>query len=415
MGVGVYCGPRVNGSNKLGAINLGVTSNSKRKCKTESESMNMSTARLSLRLFVLCGLLTLLIAWQGTTVALAQADTNDADTNGITQPAAGETISGTVELRGIASSPNFEKWQIDLLLFGEAENATYIDFLRAPRRSAAPFTTLDTTRYPDGDHTLRLRVVQDDYNYDEYFTPVTIDNSGAQAGLASGITMPEAGETVSREVRVRGVAFDPGTQGWQLDLLLFGAEEDATFISRRGGRQFPRERLFARLDTTQYPDGEHVLRLRTIFGDTSYNEYFTPITIDNSEQPTNANNGILDPEEGATVSGTVRVRGIADDPNFLKWQLDLLLFGVEEDATSLNVNRNPRPQRRQFERLNTTNYPDGEHVLRLRVVTDDYNYTEYFTTIVIDNSALESSGNASNGDSDADDTGQSDDDEADDE
>ena len=365
------------------------------------------------RLSLFCGLLACLWLGQGATTALAQAGADDVDANGITQPAAGEMVSGTIELGGIADAPNFEKWQIDLLLFGEPENATFIDFLRAARRSEATFTTLDTTRYPDGDHVLRLRVVTDDYNYEEYFTPITIDNSGASgdsaAGLESGITEPEAGETVSREIRVRGVAFDPGIRGWQLDLLLFGDADDATFLSRRGGRQFPRERLFARVDTTQYPNGTHTLRLRTIFGDTSYNEYFTPITIDNSEQPTSANNGFLDPEEGATVSGTVRVRGIADDPNFLKWQLDLLLFGVEEDATFLNSNPNPSPQRRQFERLNTTNYPDGTHVLRLRVVTDDYNYTEYFTTITIDNSATESaSGNAS-GNSDADAVSQSDD------
>ena len=374
----------------------------------QSKSMHTST-RTGLRLFIFCGLLALLLMWQGVAVALAQDGAEDVDTNGITQPAAGEVVSGTIELRGIATSSSFEKWQIDLLLFGETENATFIDFLGAARRSEAAFTTLDTTRYPDGDHTLRLRVVQDDYNYDEYFTPFTIDNSGTEAGLESGITEPEAGETVSREFRVRGVAFDPGIQSWQLDLLLFGEAENATFISRRGGRQFPRERLFARLDTTQYPDGTHTLRLRTIFGDTSYNEYFTPFTIDNSERPTSANNGILDPEEGATVSGTVRVRGIADDPNFLKWQLDLLLFGVEEDATSLNVNRNPRPQRRQFERLNTTNYPDGTHVLRLRVVTDDFNYTEYFTPITIDNSALENVSEEVDGNSDADAAGQLDD------
>ncbi len=361
----------------------------------------------SRRLFLFGALLALALAWQGARVALAQEAAPAAestDTNGITQPAEGETVSGVIELRGIAASPNFEKWQIDLLLFGEAENATFVDFLRTPRRSEAALTTLDTTRYPNGTHTLRLRVVQRDFNYDEYLTPITIDNSGSPVGLESGITTPATGETVSREIVVRGVAFDPGIRGWQLDLLLFGEAKNATFLGRNSGRQFPRERLFARVDTTQYPDGTHTLRLRTIFGDTSYKEYFSPIVIDNSVQPTSDNNGILDPEEGATVSGTVRVRGIADDPNFLKWQLDLLLFGVEEDATSLAVNANPRDRLRQLTRLNTTKYPNGTHVLRLRVVTDDYNYTEYFTTITIDNSALANAGD----DSDAASEGQSD-------
>ena len=38
-------------------------------------------------------------------------------------------------------------------------------------------------------------------------------------------------------------------------------------------------------------------------------------------------NGISSPAEGATVSGTVDVKGHADDPNFSKWQLDLLPGG----------------------------------------------------------------------------------------
>ena len=40
----------------------------------------------------------------------------------------------------------------------------------------ADLITWDTTRYPDGDHVLRLRVVHSDLNYDEYFLPITIKN-----------------------------------------------------------------------------------------------------------------------------------------------------------------------------------------------------------------------------------------------
>ena len=34
----------------------------------------------------------------------------------------------------------------------------------------------DTTRYPDGEHQLRLRVVHSNLNYDEYYIPVSINN-----------------------------------------------------------------------------------------------------------------------------------------------------------------------------------------------------------------------------------------------
>jgi lipoprotein-anchoring transpeptidase ErfK/SrfK len=38
-------------------------------------------------------------------------------------------------------------------------------------------TSIDTTRYPNGHHQLRLRVVYTGLQYDEYFTPMVINNS----------------------------------------------------------------------------------------------------------------------------------------------------------------------------------------------------------------------------------------------
>ena len=38
-------------------------------------------------------------------------------------------------------------------------------------------------------------------------------------------------------------------------------------------------------------------------------------------------NGITSPKDGATVSGTVDVKGYASDPSFMKWQLDVLPGG----------------------------------------------------------------------------------------
>jgi hypothetical protein len=35
---------------------------------------------------------------------------------------------------------------------------------------------LDTTQYPNGTHTLRLRIVRTDFNYDEYSVTITIAN-----------------------------------------------------------------------------------------------------------------------------------------------------------------------------------------------------------------------------------------------
>ncbi len=46
-------------------------------------------------------------------------------------------------------------------------------------------------------------------------------------------------------------------------------------------------------------------------------------------------NGITSPAEGATVKGSATVTGYASDPNFAKWQLDVLPGGAADAAIFL--------------------------------------------------------------------------------
>ena len=96
--------------------------------------------------------------------------------NGITSPTAGAILRGYVSVQGVATHPDFRKWQLDLLRNRDANQVTFL----ALGETAAPQPTelfvFDTTPYPDGQHTLRLRVVRGDTNYDEYFTDILIAN-----------------------------------------------------------------------------------------------------------------------------------------------------------------------------------------------------------------------------------------------
>ena len=58
-----------------------------------------------------------------------------------------------------------------------AEHATFLALGEQPLVEPGEIFALDSTRYPDGNYGLRLRVVHSDANYDEYVTPVTILNS----------------------------------------------------------------------------------------------------------------------------------------------------------------------------------------------------------------------------------------------
>ena len=99
--------------------------------------------------------------------------------NGITNPTDMAALSGTVEVRGSASSPSFLKWQLDLLPNGDPNAAIFLTL----GTTEGPFTySLDTTNLPAGEHALRLRVVRQDSNYDEYLTRFTIGGAGAAGG-----------------------------------------------------------------------------------------------------------------------------------------------------------------------------------------------------------------------------------------
>ena len=169
-------------------------------------------------------------------------------------------------------------------------------------------------------------------------------------------------------------------------------------------------------DTTAFPNGEHALRLRVVRADSNYDEYVNKFTIANGEakpaaatpavtttvaattavattaaaKPVAAKpaaccamtNGITSPKDGATVSGTVDVKGYASDPSFKKWQLDVLPGGNANAAIFLATGDTPG----EFSyTVDTTAFPDGEHALRLRVVRADSNYDEYVTKFTIAN------------------------------
>jgi tetratricopeptide (TPR) repeat protein len=96
-------------------------------------------------------------------------------------------------------------------------------------------------------------------------------------------------------------------------------------------------------------------------------------------------NGLVEPAEGATVRGVVTIKGLANHVAFQKWQIDLLLNGDEQQATSIGISTKAKPKAGAFLNWDTTQYPNGTHKLRLRVVREGANYDEYLTTVIIQN------------------------------
>lgn len=202
---------------------------------------------------------------------------------GLSQPYDGSVVSGLVDLIGMAAHPAFLKYQIDLLITGDEDQAMGVELRKTPVWGR--IGTLDTLAYPDGEHLLRLRVVRQDWNYDEYYSRIIIANPpGSRVSvdytLDNGITAPASGATLSGNTTVSGIAQLPpdNWEKWQLDLLLFGEERRATNL--RVSSSIANGPLY-QLDTRDYPDGEHVLRLRVVRTDHNYDEFYTRITINN--------------------------------------------------------------------------------------------------------------------------------------
>ncbi|MBK8051233.1 MAG: transglycosylase domain-containing protein [Anaerolineales bacterium] len=103
------------------------------------------------------------------------ADVSAGGNNGFTSPGPGATLNGAVAIQAVAATPNFWKWQLDLLVNGA--DASFIAIGEQPAPGPTNLVGFDTTRYPNGSHLLRLRVVRRDGNYDEYYMPITISNS----------------------------------------------------------------------------------------------------------------------------------------------------------------------------------------------------------------------------------------------
>jgi hypothetical protein len=124
----------------------------------------------------------ILLGWWGVSTAVLHAQTG----SGFTYPAEGESVAGVVVIQGTAVHPEFLRYEVAF----SHNNGDWVPFAdgNQPIQSGT-LAIWDTTIgrqsgnpvFPDGAYRLRLRVVRQDYNYDEYFVGgLTLNNSGQQ-------------------------------------------------------------------------------------------------------------------------------------------------------------------------------------------------------------------------------------------
>jgi hypothetical protein len=158
--------------------------------------------------------------------------------NGITAPAAGVAVSGTIPIEAVAVHPTFRKWQLDLLLDGDDRHTHFLAVGEQPAPESTELAQLDTTLFPDGHHLLRLRVVYFGLNYDEFTIPITINNGGAQSPKAASDTPVKFRDDAPADGK-RWIEVDISDQHltvWQGDVPIF---ETTVSTGKPGYRTLP--------------------------------------------------------------------------------------------------------------------------------------------------------------------------------
>ena len=346
--------------------------------------------------------------------------------SGIVSPEDGATLSGTVEVTAVFPGSPYVRWDLFILPGGDDSGKIWV----ATGSDAGEATlSLDTTKYPDGDHAFSLRLVREDSNYDEQIVNFTIDNSGARAAAApaegSDIvdTAVAAGSFPTLVAAVQAADLVDALKG-EGPFTVFAPTEEA-FAALPAGTL---ESLLAdpaalanillyhvvpgKVMAADVTDG---LTAETLQGSTvtftvadgsvkinDANIVTTDIEASNgvihvidavilppadseaaaAPEAAPATTGLISPTDGQTLSGTVDVTAVFPGSPYVRWDLFILPGGNDsgkiwvasgEDAGEATLS------------LDTTNLPNGDHAFSLRLVKTDGNYDEQIVNFTIAN------------------------------
>jgi hypothetical protein len=131
------------------------------------------------RYLILAALTLILLSTSGGSVALAAPPAQQGDLGNISEPADNAVVREVVEIRGSATHPSFQFYKIELAREPNTDDQwVIIGSLHEEQVLNGVLEVWDTSQWPDGSYTLRLRVVRNDGNYTEGFSrQVVVANS----------------------------------------------------------------------------------------------------------------------------------------------------------------------------------------------------------------------------------------------
>ncbi len=131
-------------------------------------------------------------------LSMSFVDSAEAQQSGISNPIPGQTLSEIVIVQGTAVHPNFLRYELAFLR-DDDPGTGWIVFADGDQQVVdGQLAIWDTTVgqnvnapiFPDGTYQLRLRVVRQDFNYDEFFSGNLIIQNNSVADIETATPVP---------------------------------------------------------------------------------------------------------------------------------------------------------------------------------------------------------------------------------
>jgi hypothetical protein len=328
--------------------------------------------------------------------------------NELRHPQPGDAVAGITAIIGTALTAQFNRYDIHVSPAG-MENWQWLTTNLQVIHDDILYQW-DTQAFDDGFYDIRARAIDDSGNYTESFirglevrnaspptqtpdpskppgfvsplfiptaTPTPDPRRQSPGGL--GFYAPDTGAVVRGETAIFATAVSvPNRPFDRYELYLSQAGIEDWLLLHSAGRQAWQEPVYY-WDTTTVPDGLYDIRLRIVFKDSNYYEFFLRnLSVANHARPVLAFTppaGFSSPRSGETIAGVVEFKGTVPPQDLLRWEL-YWAPGESEQWQFLVTSERPVDDG-MLARLDLSQLPSGLYDFRLRVVRSDTNYTDY--------------------------------------
>lgn len=345
--------------------------------------------------------------------------------NEITHPLDGNAVAGFAPIIGTAVITDFVQYQVHISPAG-TENWEWLATSNRVIRNGI-LHLLNTFLLEDGRYDLRVRAIRRDGNFSEaYLRGVEVRNANPPTPTpfvndlgtpqpvspllpitpqpptatptplfqsfipnGQGIFEPRNGAILAGSApiigTVNGRTYLNPFERYELHVRPVGGTDWGWLFT--GDQQFWQSQIYL-WDTTTLADGFYDLRLRIVYRDANYDEFFagnlrlsnqTPLrTLKKQDEVSTQKTapGIYFPLDGAQISGVMELIGTTAVRDLLRWEIYWATSG--SDDWQFLVSDSKPVVNDVLANLDLSLLPAGAYDFRLRIVRLDYGYSDYY-------------------------------------